>query len=74
MDCEFAEFLGLNGCQVSQQRAQVIQEKEESNLPNAQSTDTGLPPSRQRVSDCLETVRASRSELQEAPLDSAKDS
>jgi len=51
VDCEFAEFLGLNGCQVSQQRAQVIQEKEESNLPNAQSTDTGLPPSRQRVSE-----------------------
>ena len=28
MDCEFAEFLGLNDYQVSQQKVQVIKRKE----------------------------------------------
>lgn len=49
MDCEFAEFLGLNGYQVSQQKAQLIKEKEGSNLPKAQNTDAELPPSWQHA-------------------------
>ena len=47
MDCEFDAFLGLDGYQVSQQKAQLIKEKEGSNLLNTQDSDTELPLNQQ---------------------------
>ena len=47
MDWEIAEFLGFSGYEVSQQKAQLIKEKEGSNLLNAQDSDTELPPNQQ---------------------------
>lgn len=47
MGCEFAEFLGLNGHQVSQQRALLMEEKEGSNLPDSQSSNAEPPVSQQ---------------------------
>jgi len=47
MDCEFAEFLGLNGYQVSQQKAQLIIKKEGSNLLDSQNTNAELHLSQQ---------------------------
>jgi len=47
MDWKTAEFRGFNGYQVSHQNAQLIKEKEGSNLLNAQDSDTELPPIQQ---------------------------
>ena len=47
MDWKTAEFRGFNGYQVSQQKAQLIKEKEGSNLLNAQDGDTELPSNHQ---------------------------
>ena len=44
VDCEFDAFLGY---QVSQQKAQLIKEKEGSNLLNTQDSDTELPLNQQ---------------------------
>ena len=71
MDCEFAEFLDLNGYQVSQQKAQLIKEKEAvCGTPRA-STQSYLQASSVH---CREAVYASWSDLQEEPLDNAEDS
>ncbi|SGA33738.1 Uncharacterised protein [Chlamydia abortus] len=47
--CEFDAFLGLDGYQVSQQKAQLIKEKEGSNLLGSQDTNAELPSSRHCV-------------------------
>ena len=72
MDWETADFLGFSGYQVSQQKAQLIKEKEGSNLLNAQDSDTELSPNQQ----CATAWRlcASGPDLQEEPLDDAEDS
>jgi len=53
MDCEFAEFLGFSGYEVSQQKAQLIKEKEGSNLLNTQDSNTTSKPA---ACDYMETV------------------
>ena len=54
MDCEFAEFLDLNGYQVSQQKAQLIKEKEAICRTPRTTTQSYLQASSVRLhGDCL---------------------
>ena len=71
MDWEIAEFLGFSGYQVSQQKAQLIKEKEGTNLLNTQDSNATSKPA---ACDYMETVCASGPDLQEEPLDDAEDS